>query len=125
MNRRIFFPLVAIASLAVVSTTQAANLPTRVGECVDTRIKSVETRLEGVPGSGDAVSFENGGYQVSYDSIPAIQRSQKGDPVKMCLVSIPQDCPAGDARGRVYKTTNLRTHETWREADSSHMCGGA
>jgi hypothetical protein len=76
-------------------------------------------------GSGSAVSFDNGGYQVSYDTVPAIEHSKTGDPVRMCLVSIPRHCPKGDDRGRVYRITNLRTHKGWKLPDSEHMCGGA
>jgi hypothetical protein len=88
-------------------------------------IKSIGTRPEGTPGSGSAVSFENGGDQVSYDTVPAIEHSKTGDPARMCLVSIPRHCPKGDNRGRIYRTTNLRTHQTWKLPDSEHMCGGA
>jgi hypothetical protein len=117
--------LLAILSLAVCDPARAGHLPRRVGACVRTTIKSIETRLQGVPGSGSAVSFENGGYQVSYDTVPAIEHSKAGDRVWVCLVSVPRHCPKGDDRGRVYRTTNLRTHKTWKLPDSEHMCGGA
>ena len=71
------------------------------------------------------MSFKNGGYQVSYDTVPAIEQSKAGDPARMCLVSIPGGCPNGDDRGRVYRTTNLRTHQSWKLMNSEHMCGGA
>jgi hypothetical protein len=109
----------------------AAGLPTHIGQCVDTTVKSVENRLEDgvtnkpVPGSGSAISFANGGSQVSYEQIAAVDTSRPGDPVHMCLVSIPKGCPPGDDRGREYKTTNLRTHKSWRLPDSEHSCGGA
>lgn len=125
MSHRKKFFLLAVLSFAVCDPARAGDLPRRVGACVRTRIKSVETRLEGTPGSGSAVSFKNGGYQVSYDTVPAIEHSKAGDPVWMCLVSIPRHCPKGDNRGRVYRTTNLRTHKTWKLPDSEHMCGGA
>ncbi|MGA7384319.1 MAG: hypothetical protein WBW81_06400 [Methylocella sp.] len=125
MSHRKKFFLFAILSLAFCTPAGAGDLPRRVGQCVRARIKSVETRLEGTPGSGSAVSFENGGDQVSYDTVPAIEHSKAGDPVRMCLVSIPRNCPKGDDRGRVYRTTNLRTHQTWKLPDSEHMCGGA
>jgi hypothetical protein len=125
MSHRKQFFLVAILSLAVCAPARAGGLPTRVGACAKTRIKSIGTRLEGTPGSGSAVSFDNGGYQVSYDTVPAIEHSKTGDPVRMCLVSIPRHCPKGDDRGRVYRTTNLRTHKGWKLPDSEHMCGGA
>jgi hypothetical protein len=103
----------------------AQGLPKRVGDCVNTTIKSIETRLEGMPGSGSAVSFANGGYQVGYETVPAIEQSRRDDPVRMCLVSIPKNCPKGDNRGKVYRTTNLRTRQSWNLPDSEHMCGGA
>jgi hypothetical protein len=129
-HRKLFF-LFAILSLGVSCPALAGGLPRRVGECARTRIKSVETRLvdastnKPIPGSGSAVSFRNGGYQVSYDTVPAIVHSREGDPVRMCLVSIPKHCPKGDDRGRIYRTTNLRTHKHWTLRDAEHMCGGA
>jgi hypothetical protein len=125
MSHRKKFFLLAILSLAVCDPARAASLPTYVGACVKTRIKSIGTRLEGIPGSGSAVTFYNGGYQVSYDTVPAIEHSKAGDHVRMCLVSIPRHCPKGDDRGRFYRTTNLRTHKSWKLPDSEHMCGGA
>jgi hypothetical protein len=101
------------------------DMPDQVGQCRITSVKKIDTRLEGTPGSGSAIEFTNGGYQVSYDTVPAIEKSLPGDQVKFCLVSIPANCPAGDARGREYKTENLRTGESWTLPDSEHECGGA
>ena len=103
----------------------AGRMPTRVGQCVSTRIKQIANRLENAPGSGSAVLFTNGGYPVSYDQVPAVDRSRRGDPVRMCLVALPQGCPKGDDRGKIYKTTNRRTDASWRLPDSEHSCGGA
>ena len=63
--------------------------------------------------------------QVEYDAVPGIDHSRIGDTVRLCLVSIPKNCPPGDDRGRVYEGTNLRTNEKWSAPDSEHMCGGA
>ncbi len=130
--RAIALPLIAALALSAVGPSELAAqpLPRRVGACALTRVKAVEERLEDgdhtpVPGSGSAVEFANGGYQVSYDQLAAVDRSRPGDPVRMCLVSIPHPCPPGDARGRVYRTTNLRTGRSWRLMDSEHGCGGA
>jgi hypothetical protein len=103
---------------------RVGELPKKEGECVETKIYWIGTRLS-TPRSGSAVSFENGGTQVSYDNVAAVAESKKGDPVRMCLESIPQNCPKGDDRGRVYRTTNLRTGKTWTLMDSPHGCGGA
>jgi hypothetical protein len=127
--------IIAAVALSFVSAlavpAAAAGLPTKVGQCVDTTVKSVEERLEDgatnkpVPGSGSAISFANGGYQVSYEQVPAVDSSRAGDPIRLCLAAIPQGCPPGDNRGRDYKATNLRTHKSWRLPDSEHSCGGA
>jgi hypothetical protein len=118
--------------LAAAAIPAAADpLPARIGQCAPTTIKSIGTRLEDgathkpIPGSGSAVNFANGGYQVSYDTVPAITASRVGDAVTMCLVSMPQNCPPGDTRGKTYKTTNARTHGSWTLPDSEHSCGGA
>jgi hypothetical protein len=125
------FAFIALALPFAAPTLAAAPLPKRVGDCVATTIAAIETRLqddathEPVPGSGSAVRFANGGYQVSYDTVPEIEESKKGDKVRMCLVSLPQDCPKGDERGKIYRTRNLRTKKSWKLPDAEHSCGGA
>jgi hypothetical protein len=110
-----------------VASLPAQNpaLPRSVGQCTRTYISRIATRLMDMPGSGSAIQYGNGGYQVSYDQIPAIDQSQLGDPINLCLVSIPQACPPGDDRGRIYRATNLRTGANWEAPDSPHSCGGA
>ncbi len=122
----------ALPTLALCSTAAlAGGLPVREGTCVWTKVTRVEQRLqEGehgpfVAGSGSAIEFANGGYQVSYDEVSAVNGSHKGDRALMCLVVIPRHCPPGDARGRIYTTTNLRTLESWTLPDAEHSCGGA
>jgi uncharacterized protein len=102
-------------------------LPIAVGQCARSFITQIGGRLEGDGdfSSGTSVTFANGGSQVSYDKEQAIIRSRAGDPVSVCLVELPKDCPPGDDRGKVYKTTNERTGEAWVLPDSEHMCGGA
>lgn len=108
------------------ATTEAASAaPANVGECVETVVTLVGPRLEGVPDSGSAVEYANGLSQVDYAAVPGIDHSTVGDAVRLCLVSVPENCPPGDDRGRVYEATNLRTNETWTAPDSQHMCGGA
>jgi gag-polyprotein putative aspartyl protease/Sel1 repeat len=109
--------------------TVLCDLP-RVGDCVNTTIKWIGTRLTDgsgapIPDSGSAIQFTNGGYQVSYGTVPGIEQSRVGDPVQMCLEAVPQNCPIGDDRGRIYHIANLRTHQSWSEADAQHGCGGA
>ncbi|HEY1605571.1 MAG TPA: hypothetical protein VGF77_08215 [Allosphingosinicella sp.] len=128
--------IVATASLISAASLSAASPPPkapamRVGTCLLTHIKRVETRLidrtthRFVRGSGSAVEFQNGLYQVSYEQIAAVDRSRAGDAVYVCLMALPHNCPPGDNRGKLYTTTNLRTGESWTLNDSEHMCGGA
>ena len=77
-------------------------------------------------GSGTSVNLTNGIYLVSYNDIPELSRDSKpGDTVKLCLLSIPQNCPPGDNRGRVYSLLNYRTSGSVELPDSQHFCGGA
>lgn len=107
----------------------SGDIPTEVGECAKTVIAQITSRFQedinADPNDGSAVQFENGGVQISYEKEQALVDSRVGDPVMMCLVEIPQDCPPGDDRGRIYTTTNLRTGEAWSLPDSQHSCGGA
>ena len=102
-----------------------------VGECSKTKVLKVGQRLkDGTTGrdivnSGSEIEYANGIYQVSYDNIAGIDNSIIGDEVNLCLVSIPDNCPIGDDRGKVYEATNLRTKDTWTASDSQHGCGGA
>ena len=109
-------------------------LPTKIGECINTSIVGITDRF-GAPlspyldssgfDSGSAADFKNGGHVVSYSKEPFLLNSRTGDRVKMCLVSIPQDCPPGDDRGREYRIINMRTRDSVVMADAQHMCGGA
>ena len=124
-----------IAALALVQLDAAAAFAqrshhypiARVGQCANSRITAIHARLEGDPNfeSGIGVELANGIYGVSYESVGAVRRSRVGDRVRSCLVSIPTDCPPGDDRGRMYRTTNLRTRQSWTLPDSQHGCGGA
>ena len=114
------------------SESNTTGLPRLVGQCVTTTVAEITPRLDfgRAPtiedfDSGTAIVFANGGRQVSYDREGALLGSRQGDPVRMCLVSVPRDCPPNDDRGRVYSTTNLRTRQTWSLPDSQHSCGGA
>ena len=121
------------AELAGGASGSTGRLPDQVGQCATTAITQIGDRfgkaLAPLNGTdfdpGTAVAFANGGAQVSYQREPTIERSQVGDPVRLCLVEIPKNCPPGDDRGKVYTTTNLRTGEAWSLADSQHSCGGA
>jgi hypothetical protein len=118
--------LLALGCLVVAPAVALADgLPKRIGQCVETRIALLGPRLEGVPDSGDSVKYENGTFGISYETVAPLRRARVGDPVKLCLASIPKHCPPGDDRGKEYKAVDLRIHGTWTLPDSEHMCGGA
>ena len=129
--RKFVIAAAIVAALGPGLAADVGGLPQHIGECARTSIKSIGERLvDGqtnapIPGSGSAVSFVNGASQVSYEQIAAVDNSRRGDPVRLCLASIPQNCPPGDNRGRKYRTANLRTHQSWLLPDSEHSCGGA
>ena len=114
------------------SVAPSSILPSTVGQCADTTITSITDRFgadltPSKKGSekGSFVRFSNSGVQVSLVKESAIVRSQVFDKVNMCLVEIPKGCQPGDIRGRVYKTTNLRTKESWSLPNDVRSCGGA
>ena len=117
---------VTAAALLIASAAQASEpVPAKEGQCVTTKIKEIGMRLEGVADSGDAVTYGNGIYIVSYSTLRGLKGAHVGDTVKLCLTQIPDDCPPGDDRGKTYKTTDLRTHKSWEAMNAEHMCGGA
>lgn len=117
--------LIVMLVAAAAGPALAQDVPTEVGDCVRTSIEEIASRLEGAPESGDAVLYANGIYGVSYDVVVGLRLSRPGDPVELCLVSLPEDCPPGDERGKIYSATNLDNGESWELPDSQHMCGGA
>jgi len=106
-------------------------LPSAVGQCASTHIKTLTARLgddpleTATPDAGSAATFTNSGGAVSYDREPGLAASKVGEPVVMCLIAIPRDCPKGDDRGRVYYSIDLVAKGSWALPDSEHLCGGA
>lgn len=115
----------------MLTTFQIGKIPTVEGQCLNTAISKIGTRLidgitgENIEGSGSQVEYANGEHGTSYESVQSIENSKVGDTVNLCLVSIPKGCPIGDDRGYVYKATNVRTGEQWSLPNSEHGCGGA
>lgn len=101
--------------------------------CERTNVKEV-THAGPADGNGNfrcgacasTISFADGrGQYGAYAFVPGIERSRVGDPVRLCLVALSVGCPVRDDRGRVYRVTNLRTHDTWEVPEHEHDCGGA
>jgi len=114
----------------IPGTERISQLPGKVGECADTTITSITDRYgddmsprpKRGADPGTIVRFSNSGVQVSLKRENAIVHSQIFDKVNMCLVEVPKECP-NDLRGRVYRTINLRTKETWSLANDIRSCG--
>ncbi len=133
-HRKIIRALILLVGNLLITSfsAEAKSLPTRIGECRETRIVQITTRFGGPLtydkddlDSGSFVRFSNGGTQMSFSKIEELIRSRVRDRVRMCLVSIPKLCPPRDDRGRSYTTTNLRTGESWTLPDDTRVCGGA
>ncbi|HKM63671.1 MAG TPA: hypothetical protein VJY39_14385 [Acidisphaera sp.] len=120
-------------ALALLLATQATpglatDIPTTPGTCVFTRIKTIGHHLRPGPPTldpGSTVAYDNGVNQISYETVGTLGQARIGDEIMLCLVRIPQHCPPGDARGRIYTGTDLRTLGSWTMPDSEHLCGGA
>jgi len=121
----------AMTFAAAASKAVDQPMPKTLGQCALTHIAALTTRLgedpleSADPSAGSLVRFSNDGIQVSYDRDYGLANSQAGDPVVVCLITIPRDCPAGDERGRVYYGVDLNLRGSWVLPDSQHMCGGA
>ena len=116
-------------------TPMVSGVPERAGTCSRTKIKAIGTRFHDrqmvIPpkdytqDEGTTIQYDNGGFQVSYEFDPDVAASRIGDQVIFCLVSIPQNCPPGDDRGKIYSATNLRNQRSWIMPATQHSCGGA
>lgn len=125
--------LIALA-IVVASTPTEAAPPGKVGTCAKTTIRAIgsrfsETLVKPKPGveisDGTTIELANDTYGVSYQFVEEVYNSKVGDRVVTCLIALPENCPKGDDRGRLYTTTNLRTLASWTLSDSQHSCGGA
>ncbi|MEO5342892.1 MAG: hypothetical protein H7842_06065, partial [Gammaproteobacteria bacterium SHHR-1] len=100
------------------------STPNSLGECVYTLVKNKGTRLQGAPDSGTFIAFMNGLSLVAYEKIAEAEASKSGDAVNVCLEFIPENCPPGDERGKIYRVQNLRTMQSFEMPDAPHSCGG-
>jgi hypothetical protein len=102
-------------------------MPEQIGQCIDNIVEEVAPRLSDDKNfeNGVSIMFGNGAFQISFDRVQAVIDSQESDPVSICLTQLPKGCPPGDDRGKVYKTTNKRTGQSWEMANDTHTCGGA
>ena len=125
--------LLAFGSAAQGASRAAHSFP-RVGTCYQTTVARTGGRFhwnERPPRRSDpnddqiAVEYADGHYMMSWEFDFRVSQWRRGDRVRLCVVSLPQNCPPGDFRGVGYRARNLRTRELWQGGDSAHLCGGA
>lgn len=115
-----------------IARSQEARL-TKVGACARTSIAIISDHYRNkltrpkVNGEDNGVLVEliNKITITSYSFNEEIFISKVGDPVLVCVVLIPTECPAGDTRGTFYTMTNLRTIKSWTLPNDTRECGGA
>ena len=104
----------------------------RLGECFTTQIYQMGENSDPVaealskhPDTWSVVTYYDGHQMHDFGTGVQIQAWRESDPVRLCVTSVPTDCPAEDHRGVGYQATNIRTSSTWNGYDSEHHCGGA
>jgi hypothetical protein len=107
-------------SAAQPSSQRAAKSPART--CTLAEVARVESRLEGVAGSGSLILYQDGRHQVSYETVAAVEASRPGDDVMLCATDFDQNCRPEEGRGYTYEATNQRTGRSWTLPDSIHYC---
>jgi hypothetical protein len=105
--------------------SQGVHYFPKVGTCFDTQVASIASRLENMPDSGDAVTYTDGHYQVSYGTSAVVRAFHVSDPVRLCVIDLPGHCPSADDRGIDFVAINGRFGGRWAASDSEHDCGGA
>lgn len=108
-------------------THGAASRQFKVGQCEVSSIIWIHRGPMRAPG----VYFRlaNGVVGSAYIPEPAALRSSEGDSVRTCLLYPPSPrCEGHDptqiVSGRTFRTTNLRTHESWDASEYNRMCSG-
>lgn len=113
------------AAVAEEEPSRGAHYFPKIGNCFNTEVASIASRLENTPGSGDEVQYTDGHSQVSYGSSRMAQAFRVGDPVRLCVTDLPGHCPPADDRGIGFVAINGRTGGRWKASDAEHQCGGA
>lgn len=115
------------------------SLPAQVGACIESKIADKFFRLwafddpeipeeEYAIGKEIVLKLQDGMFLYTEhigDTFLASDNFAAGNPVQLCLVSLPTDCPPGDDRGKEYSLLDRRTGFSGIYIDSWHLCGGA
>jgi hypothetical protein len=132
--------LVSIGLLAIGSRASfAAPPPKRIGQCADSFVQAKRFRMAPSPGDPGYsrttddlgkevfISLANGigVYSGEGDDFILSSSFAAGHKVKVCLESLPQNCPPGDNRGKGYSFYDYMTGFRVTGVDSWHLCGGA
>lgn len=124
---------------AEAKPVEAPQLPTPIAECIETEIAGKFFRLwdlndPEMPVEEDAIGKEivlklpDGMFLYTEhigDRFLASDNFAVGNPVQLCLVSLPTDCTPGDDRGKEYSLLDRRTGFGGVYVDAWHVCGGA
>lgn len=119
--------------------SEISSIPTRIGDCFETQVVDKFFRLwapddpempQEEYGIGKEIVLKLPNEFLLYtDQIGDRQLASPdyapGNPVQLCLVSIPTDCPPGDDRGKEYSLLDRKTGYQAVHIDSWHLCGGA
>ena len=128
-----------LAALHARAETRPEAPPQTIGACGTATVLSKRFRMAPSPGdSGYApspsplgkevlISLNNGIglYAGDGDAFILSRDFAPGHRVTLCLLSLPQHCPPGDNRGKVYAITDRQTRRSLRGIDAWHLCGGA
>lgn len=133
-------PVLSICLLALGCTPSVAAPPPRlIGQCADSFVQSKRFRMVPSPGDPDytrttddfgkevVVKLTNGIgiYAGEGDDFILSSNFAAGHKVKVCLESLPRNCPPGDSRGKAYRLLDYLTGARVAGVDSWHQCGGA
>jgi hypothetical protein len=117
----------------------SVSLPAQVGACIESKIAGKFFRLwalddpelpkeEYAVGKEIVLKLPGGMFLYTEhigDRFLDSDNYAVGNPVQLCLVSLPTDCPPGDDRGKEYSLLDRRTGFSGIYIDSWHLCGGA
>lgn len=138
--RNVLLPIFGTGIIVIITIpSSAAPPPKSVGSCTDSFVQSKKFRMVPSPGDPDysrnsndfgkevAIRLTNriGIYSGDGDDFILSTNFATGHKVKVCLESLPQNCPPGDNRGKRYSFYDYLTGARVVGADSWHMCGGA
>ena len=124
-------PVIVLAALACLAaapaaaaTNRANDIPTERGACVATTFQHMSYRGDD-PRNGDMALYADGIWAYTADGVvnKAIEASQAGDPIELCLADPPATCK-GVKTGRFFAAINMRSQQYWMLPEQPEACAG-